>query len=262
MKIQSINHNNSGFKASINKNTPEMDLAISYMEKCKDNEFPYANTKTELELFGLIEKALEKHPSKEVLNIGRILDNRFFWNERATISSNRAKFVDVEPIRDDSIGGELGIIRRILDPANKDMFNRLMGLEFAGKYDKWWGKNIAPIWPQVNDLYRENPKIEPNITDQQYNTCFRKQIDIYSSPFLNRPSKPQSEEVIKVNNKESSNIGYYCLAAIFATAILIGCLMPSKKAIQEQQTKIATSIKDSLNKISNDTIDLTKKFIK
>ena len=182
MKINSIQQdNNQNFSAKINKNTPAMKIACSYMERCKDLQPPYANTKIELQLFNLIEKALKKHPSKEIIDINRIHKNQYFWGERETISSSKALFTDVEPVRDDSIAGELGVIRRILDPENKDMFNALMGFEHVNKYDTWWGKHISPIWNQINNLYRENPRIAPSISDSKYNECFRKQIDIYET---------------------------------------------------------------------------------
>ena len=180
MKINPIQQNNNqNFKAKINKNTPAMKIACSYMERCKDLQPPYANTKVKLQLFNLIEKALKKHPSKEIIDIKRIHKKQYFWGERETISSSKAFFTDVEPVRDDSIGGELGVLRRILDPENKDMFNSLMGLEHADKYNTWWEKHISPIWNQINNLYRENPRIAPSISDSKYNECFRKQIDIY-----------------------------------------------------------------------------------
>ena len=181
MRINSIQQNNNQtFKAKINKNTPAMKIACSYMERCKDLQPPYANTKVELQLFNLIENAFSKHPSKEVLDINRIHIRKFLlWAERETIRTSKASFIDSEPVRDDSIAGELGAIRRILDPENKTMFNALMGFEHADKYDTWWEKHISPIWSQINNLYRENPRIFPSVSDQTYNDCFKKQVDIY-----------------------------------------------------------------------------------
>ena len=185
MKVQAINtnnyqQNNTSFTAKINKNTPAMRLACSYMEKCRDLQPPYANTKVELQLFNLIEKAFNEHPSGETLNINRFHKFQYpLWGERESISSSKACFTDSEPVRDDSIAGELGVIRRILDPENKNMFNLLMGLEHSSKYDAWWEKHISPIWDQINILYRENPKIFPSVSDKAYNDCFRKQIDVY-----------------------------------------------------------------------------------
>lgn len=258
------------FKASINKNTSAMKTACAYMERCKDYEPPYANTKTELELFRLIEKALAKHPSKEVLNITRIIDNRFFWNERALIKSSKASFVDVEPVRDDSIAGELGVIRRILDPENKDMFNRLMGLEFSSKYDKWWNKNISPIWENINSLYRENPEIEPNIDDSEYNECFRKQIDIYESQYLSKTDGNQVKSKKETTNptaigKAFDRSGLMVLIVGFAV-MLSGIYAlrqhAAHKNMQQQNKNITTIVTDSLHKLSADTLDLTKMIIK
>lgn len=267
MKIYSKS-NIPNFKASINKNTSSMKTACAYMEKHKNQEFPYKDTKTELELFNSIEKALAKHPSKEVLNITRIIDNRFFWNERALIKSTKASFVDVEPVRDDSIAGELGVIRRILDPENKKMFNELMGLEFSRNYDKWWNKHISPIWNSINNLYRENPAIEPNISDSEYNECFRKQIDIYDSQFL---SKTNEKNKIG-NNKDANNSkgkafdasGLHTL--ILGFAIVMGVMYVLRNNTKPQNIKTpnitTTTIKDSVNKLNNDTLDLTKNFLK
>ena len=180
MQIIPIQQNKVNFEAKINKNTPAIKLACSYMERCKDLQPPYANTKVELQLFNLIDQAFDKHPSKETLNINRIHRYHYpLWGERETISSSKAYFIDGEPVRDDSIAGELGVIRRILDPENKTMFNALMGFEHADKYDTWWEKHIAPVWNQINNLYRENPRIFPNISDKTYNNCFQNQIDIY-----------------------------------------------------------------------------------
>jgi len=267
MKIYSKS-NIPNFKASINKNTSSMKTACAYMEKHKNQEFPYKDTKTELELFNSIEKALAKHPSKEVLNITRIIDNRFFWNERALIKSTKASFVDVEPVRDDSIAGELGVIRRILDPENKEMFNKLMGVEFSGKYDKWWSKHISPIWKNINSLYRENPKIEPNINDSEYNECFRKQIDIYDSQFLSKTNEKNKADSNKdANNSKGKDFDASGLhALILGFAIVMGVMYALRSNIKHQSIKTQdvtiTAIKDSVNKLSNDTIDLTKKFLK
>lgn len=264
MKVQSANDMNFAFKASINKNTPAMKIACAYMEKCKDYEFPYKDTKTELDLFESIEKALAKHPSKEVLNIYRYNDKRFFWDERALIKSTKASLVDVEPVRDDSIAGELGIIRRILDPENKEMFNRLVGAEHSNKYDNWWKKNIAPIWENINSLYRENPAIEPSITDSQYNECFRNQIDIYESSYLNKKNEGNLN-VDELNDfKDTKQV---ISSFIFAMLFVLGTIffinkVISNKNVQQSQEAIKTVVKDSLNKLSHDSLDLTKSFIK
>ncbi|MBQ4115709.1 hypothetical protein IJD34_09945 [bacterium] len=266
MKTQAIN--NAIFKASISRNTPSMKLACSYLEKHQNNQPPYANTKTELELFKLIENALEQHPSKEVLYINRHFDDRFFWNERSSINSSQIKLNDVEPIRFDSIAGELGIIRRILDPENKDMFNKLLGVEHSDKYDTWWNKHISPIWNNINRLYRENPEIEPNITDAQYNDCFRKQIDIYDSEYANKKNKDSTldydydyDYVVDVEKEAYATIKV-ALSIILGTALIIGSLFPRKQNVQQTKEIVTTPIKDSLNKTYQDSLGLTKRFVK
>ena len=66
------------------------------------------------------------------------------------------------------------IFRRILDPENKKQFNRLVGEEYATVYESWWKENIAPIWEDINNNFREQTFFKKNY-DKEFNADFNRE---------------------------------------------------------------------------------------
>ena len=69
------------------------------------------------------------------------------------------------------------ILRKIIDPENKQMFHKLVGNEHESMYNAWWNKNIKPIWGGVKKTFNEGDTC-PNISRKQYNKNFRQEVDI------------------------------------------------------------------------------------
>lgn len=161
------------FKANV-VNTKTLNETMNYLEK---NSNPSKGFYNHAQDFGLMKKiinAFEKHPSKENIKIEETHRYNELFNARGVISSDKATLVDTEPARSDSVAPVLNIVRRIIDPANKKSFNKLMGEEHANTYDSWWNKNIRPIWGKVNERFREETYFTEN-RDLYYNSKFNSQ---------------------------------------------------------------------------------------
>lgn len=180
MDISTITINpNQSFGAKINKHTKAMKYVYSYLEKYKYATEPYGGTRKELALLNKVNKALKQHPSEEIINISTIHKTGYTLDERGYISTSRAAFKDIEPCKKDSVSAELGIIRKILAPENKNMFNALMGKEYAQIYPRWWKQHISPIWDSINMFFRDRSQPFPHMKDAELNVYFRRQIDLY-----------------------------------------------------------------------------------
>lgn len=134
---------------------------------------------------------MENHPSPENIKIDVFYRHNEMLNARGTVASSKVVLTDTEPARSDSISPVLNIMRRIVDPANKKSFNRLVGEEYAADYKPWWDKNIKPIWGAVNKKLREDPYYSES-KDVIYNNQFNNQAGMT----IIRPAK--SENVSKV----------------------------------------------------------------
>ena len=97
-----------------------------------------------------IANALEKHPSDAVVKID-IIKKSGFYGTRGSVTSRFATYKDVEPVQNDGKTPIKNILRRILDPENKDCFNKLVGEKHSNIYNTWWDENIAPIWNEINE---------------------------------------------------------------------------------------------------------------
>ncbi len=136
----------------------------------------YHDTTKELKLVKRIEKAFEAHPSETTLRISEIYQNGYSFGNRGMVESEFDRLVDVEPSREDGFGAIEHLFRKLLNPENKDLFNRLMGAGYEDKYNAWWNKHIRPIWNDIVETFREET-IEASRNhltwDEQMNIEFR-----------------------------------------------------------------------------------------
>ena len=177
MQVQAIStcNNQTNFGAKISVVTDDMKLYMDYLGRYTKAEKPWYNSARDLELTNKIFDAFEKHPSKEVIipDVAYFRDTLF--NARGTIESSRAAFIDTEPARSDSGTAPIfNIFRRILDPENKKQFNKLVGEEHAPVYESWWQENIAPIWEDINNNFREQTFFKKNY-DKKFNNDFNRE---------------------------------------------------------------------------------------
>ena len=132
------------------------------------------NADTAILLEGVI-NAFEKHPS--MIKVKTSINNSAgFWGARGVIETKFAKLVDVEPANQNKTHPIKNILRRILDPENKEKFNQLMGGKHNDKYDAWWSENVAPIWDRINSTFREKTFFEGNY-DKEFNSDFQAQVE-------------------------------------------------------------------------------------
>ena len=169
MNISPVSSTN--FKATIN-------FPRSYTKYIKENSAVregYANYASHVELVDKIKEAFRKNPSDANINVEMLCRPNELFCARGVVSSQYAKFVDIEPARDDSVAAYENIVRRILYPANRVQFNRLMG---AGRksavQDAWWNEHIAPIWDKIQSEFYEFT-VYQKIFDPLINANFRKQ---------------------------------------------------------------------------------------
>ena len=173
------NYANINFKAKLNLASTGFSEYIQYMISCRNAPEGYFNSSKNIKLFKKICDAFEKHPSNEVISADVIYRKHELYNARGVLKSSKIAIKDVEPCRsDDGTGPMENILRKILDPKNKKIFNKLVGEEYKSSYKSWWNKNIKKIWADIKDIYFFDEDILPQITENQYNKNFRKQIDI------------------------------------------------------------------------------------
>ena len=173
MKIQKTD-NISPFKAKITVKSDEMKNFMNYLRNNTNAPSGWYNTKSDLALVNKVMAAFEKHPSPEELSPDVFYIRGTFFNARGTLSSSKAEFRDTEPARSDSIAPIFNILRRILDPQNKQSFIKLTGEEYSAQYDEWWRQNISPIWKNINKNFREKTFFNGNY-DKEFNEDFNKQ---------------------------------------------------------------------------------------
>ena len=91
------------------------------------------------ELITKISEALKKHPSDVVIK-PNIITKLGIYSTRGSITSRFATYNDVEPVENDGKAPIKNILRRILDPENKNCFNKLVGEKYSNIYDTWWNE--------------------------------------------------------------------------------------------------------------------------
>ena len=176
MQVQAINtdNNQTSFGAKIVVKTKDMKTYMDYLGRYTKAEKPWYNSSRNLELTNKIFDAFDKHPSKEEIVPDVAYFTSVLFNARGTLESSKAAFIDTEPARSDSIAPIFNIFRRILDPENKKQFNRLVGEEYATVYESWWKENIAPIWEDINNNFREQTFFKKNY-DKEFNADFNRE---------------------------------------------------------------------------------------
>ena len=118
-----------------------------------------------------IAEAFAKHPSDAVIKPD-IVSKNGIYGTRGTISSRLAIYKDVEPVENDGTTPIKTILRRILDPENKNCFNKLVGERYSDIYDSWWNENISPIWDEINKNFRTKTMFKGN-HDKDFNQDFQ-----------------------------------------------------------------------------------------
>ena len=172
MKI--LKADNTPFGARVVIKTSEMKNCMRYLENNTNAPDGWYNSKNDLILMNWIFKAFEKHPSKEEIIPDIYYIKGALYNARGSLTSSKTTLYDTEPARSDSIAPILNIFRRILNPENKDSFNKLVGEEYSADYSDWWNKNIAPVWKNINKSFREKTFFKGNY-DKEFNKDFNEQ---------------------------------------------------------------------------------------
>ena len=176
MKILPISkqENMTSFGATIDHN--ELWSRFKTYLKYNKGRKGYHDTTKELKLVKRIEKAFDAHPSETTLRISEIYQNGYSFGNRGMVESEFDRLVDVEPSREDEFGAIEHLFRKLLNPGNKDLFNKLMGAGYENKYDAWWNMYIRPIWNDIVETFREETieasKNHP-VWDEQMNIEFR-----------------------------------------------------------------------------------------
>ena len=136
------------------------------------------------ELITKISEALKKHPSDVVIK-PNIITKLGIYSTRGSITSRFATYNDVEPVENDGKAPIKNILRRILDPENKNCFNKLVGEKYSNIYDTWWNENIAPIWNEINENFRTKTMFKGN-HDKDFNQDFQDRKERTWYRLLNR----------------------------------------------------------------------------
>lgn len=177
MYIQPIN-NSPNFNAKLNLQSKGFADYMEYLHMCKNVPKGQFNTSKNLGLFRKICKAFEKHPSNEVINADVKYRRSELFNARGFLETSKAHIIDIEPSRsDDGTAPMENILRKILNPDNKKLFNNLLGEKHKSSYNAWWDENIKPIWTDIQETFENNDILE-EISESQLNRNFRRQKDI------------------------------------------------------------------------------------
>lgn len=175
MIVSSINGTTTPvFKARM---STRQGVMKSFMTRNADEE--------SVSLVNKVADAFEKHPSNAFIRIDEF-KGAGFYGARGVIKSRHAIYTDVEPTPYDGVSSVQNIIRRILNPENKDCFNKLMGNKHNDVYDSWWAENISPIWSDVNKKFRTKTFFEGNY-DKEFNQDFQNREEkTWKKLFVNR----------------------------------------------------------------------------
>ena len=173
MKLDKVNGNyNQNFGIRLVR-TPEVNEYMKYIERSPKSS-NYMNYEFHSYLYKKIEEALAKHPANIDIVPSVIYRKNELFNARGVLQTNKFKIVDVEPARSDSgVAPIENVLRKILSPQNQEAFDVLVGKEYSEQYQVWWNKHIAPLWFNIDTLYREKTI---DISDSALNKAFLKQL--------------------------------------------------------------------------------------
>lgn len=202
---QVIQAKHPAFDAKINLKSSGFAEYCEYLECCKDAPKGYFSSNRNIELFSKICKAFENHPSEEIIDAKVIYLNGYF-NARGMVETRRGKIRDIEPSRSDDGNGPIEyLLRKLLDPNNKKIFNKLLGEEHSNIYSKWWNENIKPLWSEISDLYKIDTTIVDNLSEEKYNKLFRNQFHKkYYSPQRYKAVIEQDHQINKKKTETKS----------------------------------------------------------
>ena len=145
MKIDSIQNNSTAFGAIVVKTIP-MRQAIETMRS-------KASYKPQLALWEKVETAMNNHPSNMHIFPEKYGMNWNKANMQGVLNTVKDQYVNRDQIYSDTCHAILGVWKSILNPANKDKFNIIVGKGYSSIYQKWWTENIAPIWKDIQELF-------------------------------------------------------------------------------------------------------------
>jgi hypothetical protein len=165
MQIYSIKNveRRPAFKAHLVLRSSAISSFVNLMNKTPENA----------KLMQGVIDAFKKYPSNLKVKAS-IINSPGFWGARGVIETKYAKLIDVEPANQNRTHPIKNILRRILDPENKEKFNQLMGGKQDDIYDAWWAENISPIWDDINSTFREKTFFNGNY-DREFNKDYAKQ---------------------------------------------------------------------------------------
>ena len=146
---------NTNFNARIAPN-PEWNNYLQYIREFAPYRKGVYNTARNKRIIDKFIEAIEANPSDALINIGTFVRSKEeLYNTRGRISSQYGMFKDTEPARDDSNAPIENIIRRILNPENRDQMCKLFGTDDLTGQSKWWDEHIYPIWNDIQEVFYE-----------------------------------------------------------------------------------------------------------
>ena len=170
MKVSPINNTQPQFKATIVR-SHDYNALMEFVSNFANSNS--SNMQRSKELLEAVQESLIAFPTDAKLKFTKMLrDPREYFIARGVVESQYAKFTDVEPARETSYVPIPNIMKRILNPDNKDYFNKLMGNKDDSIRSSWWDKNIRPIWNDILLNFYEDTVYRRD-THPDYNLIFR-----------------------------------------------------------------------------------------
>ena len=173
MKVSPISNTQPQFKAKVSS-TKEFSELMSYLHKHVNDKAPWYNSAEDLELVNRVTNAFIAFPSNADLKFSVMYRKNECFNARGVVESQYAKFTDTEPARSDSAVPIPNIMKRILNPDNKDQFNKLMGNKDEKIRDIWWKFYIGPLWDKIKENFYEDTVYKQE-TCPDFDYLFRRQ---------------------------------------------------------------------------------------
>lgn len=172
MYVLPISNTQPQFKAKI-ASTKEYESLVGYLNKYASHPEGVHNTTNELNLLKKVENAFEAFPSDAELKFSVIFRPGELYNARGVVESQYAKYADTEPARNTSEVPIPNIMKRMLNPENKDWFKRLMGNDSEETWNVWWNFYVAPIWAKVKHYFYETTIYQRDI-EPDFDLMFRR----------------------------------------------------------------------------------------
>ena len=259
MKIQPIS--NQSFTATL-AIEGDMKEYMKFLNAHTEAADGWYNSTEDLRVTSKIIKAFKKHPSPNVVFPSNTYIKSVWFNARGTLKSKDCTLYDTEPSRSDSFAGIQNVLRRILDPENKSMFNKLLGVQYSWAYSTWWNEHIKPIWPYIQKNFRETTFFKGNY-DKEFNEDFRKQGGQFWKTINERNTVKQKTAQENPSSKSLFSEFLTTTLPIIAIGLLIILLGKINKNSPMQKTpqsgifsKVDSVITDTISKITPETIKI------